>query len=115
MKPENFFQALSDETRLRCVALLAVHDELCVCELTFALGVVQPKISRHLAILREQGMVSDRRQGLWVYYRISPDLPEWARQAILVFAHGHAEQAPYVDDRAALAGMPNRPGARCCA
>ena len=115
MKPENLFQALSDETRLRCLALLAAHDELCVCELTFALGVVQPKISRHLAILREQGVVADRRQGLWVYYRINPGLPEWAREVVLHFAHGASGQMPYAEDSAALGAMPNRPGTRCCA
>ena len=54
---------------------------------------------------------------LRVLRHLIPPVAGWfmARQAILVFAHGHAEQAPYVDDRAALAGMPNRPGARCCA
>lgn len=115
MQPENFFQALSDETRLRCMTLLAGYEELCVCELTFALGVVQPKISRHLAVLREQGLVSDRRQGLWVYYRINPALPQWAREAVLGFAKANAGHAPYARDHAALAGMPNRPGAACCA
>jgi biotin operon repressor len=72
---ENFFPALADPTRLRCLLLLATEGELCVCELTHALNESQPKISRHLAMLREAGIVSDRREGLWVHYRLSPDLP----------------------------------------
>ena len=65
------FKALGDETRLRIVALLA-HGELCVCHLEDALGLSQPHVSRHLAILRMAGVVEHRRQGSWVYYRMAP-------------------------------------------
>lgn len=111
--PELFFRALADQTRLRCLALLQQEGELCVCELTHALGVVQPKISRHLAQLREAGIVSDRRQGLWIHYRLHPDLPEWARAVLRTTADGVAATPPFAEDRAALRGMQNRPGARC--
>ena len=74
-----FFRALGDETRLRLVALLA-HGELCVCHLQEALGLTQPLISRHLAVLRAAGVVADRREGSWVHYRLLPqDDPERAR------------------------------------
>jgi ArsR family transcriptional regulator, arsenate/arsenite/antimonite-responsive transcriptional repressor len=63
------FKALSDETRLRIVALLA-HGELCVCHLEEALRLSQPKVSRHLGTLRAAGVVEDRRDGTWVYYRL---------------------------------------------
>jgi ArsR family transcriptional regulator len=63
------FKALADETRLRIVALLA-HGELCVCHLEEALGISQPKVSRHLATLRAASVVEDRRDGTWVYYRL---------------------------------------------
>ena len=76
---DDFFPALADPTRLRCLLLLASEGELCVCELTHALDVSQPKISRHLATLREAGIVDDRREGLWIHYRIHHDLPAWAR------------------------------------
>src|SRR3989304_3575780 len=79
---ENFFPALADPTRLRCLLLLAAEGELCVCELTHALGESQPKISRHLAMLRAAGIVSDRREGLWVHYRLNPELPPWAREVL---------------------------------
>ena len=63
------FKALGDETRLRIVALLS-HGELCVCHLEEALRLSQPKVSRHLATLRAAGVVEDRRDGTWVYYRL---------------------------------------------
>jgi ArsR family transcriptional regulator, arsenate/arsenite/antimonite-responsive transcriptional repressor len=64
------FRALGDETRIRIIALL-VHGELCVCHLESALGISQPNCSRHLAILKAAGIVDSRRDGTWVYYRIS--------------------------------------------
>jgi len=112
---KTFFQLLSDPTRLRCLLLMQAEGELCVCELTHALGQVQPKISRHLAALRDAGVVSSRRQGQWIYYRLHPELPAWARQVIEVTAAGVGGQSPFTDDRAALAAMPNRPGSSCCA
>ncbi|MGB5736079.1 MAG: metalloregulator ArsR/SmtB family transcription factor, partial [Thiohalocapsa sp.] len=53
MTTTEFFSALANDTRLRCLLLLSRHAELCVCELTHALGASQPHISRHLAQLRE--------------------------------------------------------------
>jgi ArsR family transcriptional regulator len=65
------FKALSDETRLLCVALLLLEKELCVCELENALNASQSKTSRHLRYLLNAGLVSDKREGTWVYYQIS--------------------------------------------
>jgi ArsR family transcriptional regulator len=78
MSPAQFFKCLSDETRLRCVALLQKQGRLCVCELTAALDLSQPKISRHLALLRQCGLLLDSREGQWIYYQINPQLPDWA-------------------------------------
>lgn len=63
------FKALGDPTRLRIVKLLE-RGELCVCQLTEALGMGQSRISRHLAILKDCGLIEDQRQGKWVHYRI---------------------------------------------
>jgi ArsR family transcriptional regulator len=109
---ESLFRALADPTRLRCLLLLQGEGELCVCELTHALGEIQPKISRHLAQLREAGIVADRRQGLWVYYRLHPELPAWALEVLRITSEGVADQAPYAADRQALAEMPGRPAER---
>jgi ArsR family transcriptional regulator len=62
-----FFKTLSDETRLRILVLLC-SKELCVCELCDILGESQPKVSRHLAKLRDLGFVKDERQGQWIFY-----------------------------------------------
>ncbi|MDE3152702.1 MAG: metalloregulator ArsR/SmtB family transcription factor [Gemmatimonadota bacterium] len=65
------FKALSDPTRLEIVALLLRHGELCVCDAEAILGVTQSKASRHLRYLHAAGIVEDRRDGLWVHYRLA--------------------------------------------
>ena len=67
---ERLFQALGDTTRLRILGLL-LTGEVCVCDIHESLRTPQPKVSRHLAYLREAGLVDTRRQGLWVYYRLA--------------------------------------------
>jgi ArsR family transcriptional regulator len=78
MDPVLFYKSLADETRLRVLMLIEQEGELCVCELTEALSLSQPKISRHLAQLREVNVLLTRRAGQWVYYRLNEDLPNWA-------------------------------------
>ncbi|WP_114192344.1 metalloregulator ArsR/SmtB family transcription factor [Edaphovirga cremea] len=82
LTPLQLFKNLSDETRLNIVLLLKGVDELCVCELCDMLSQSQPKISRHLAMLREAGLLLDRRAGKWVHYRLSPHVPAWAATII---------------------------------
>lgn len=77
LTPTTVFKCLADETRLRIALLIAQAGELCVCELTAALDESQPKISRHLALLRGCALLEDRRRGQWVYYRLHPHLPDW--------------------------------------
>lgn len=114
INPDNFFKALADPTRLRSLMLMNAEGELCVCELTHALQMIQPKISRHLAQLREAGLVLDRRQGQWIYYRLHPELPAWARAVLREAARGLDAQPIYTADRGRLSDMSNRPGATCC-
>lgn len=66
---ESLFCALADQTRIRLINLLG-DDEVCVCFLVEVLNTNQPKISRHLAYLRRVGIVTARRQGTWMYYRL---------------------------------------------
>lgn len=110
-----FFQLLSDETRVRSVLLIHAEGELCVCELVQALGLIQPKVSRHLATLRDAGVLVDRRAGQWVYYRVNPRLPAWAQAIIDAAAAGAPAVTLLARDRAALGRMANRPDARQCA
>ena len=67
---EDLFKALADATRLRILRLL-MAGELCVCNIHDALKIPQAKASRHLAYLRRVGLVTTRREGLWVYYSLS--------------------------------------------
>ena len=67
------FKACSDKTRLRILFLLS-EGELCVCEIVAVLDMPQGKISRHLSVLKHAGLVSDRRNGTWIYYSLAqPD------------------------------------------
>ena len=63
------FKALADHTRLRLINLIG-DDEVCVCFFVEVLKINQPKISRHLAYLRRAGVVSARREGKWIHYRL---------------------------------------------
>ena len=67
---ENLFKALAESTRLRILGLL-LTGEVCVCHIHESLRIPQSKASRHLAYLRRSGLVETRRQGLWIYYRLS--------------------------------------------
>src|SRR2546423_8416940 len=70
LEMETVFKALADATRLRILGLL-LTGEVCVCDIHESLKIPQPKASRHLAYLRRTGLVDTRRQGLWIYYRLS--------------------------------------------
>lgn len=109
--PDLICKALSDSTRARIALLVAREKELCVCELTCALDEIQPKISRHLALLRESGVLADRRQGQWIYYRLHPDLPEWVIQMMQTMLAANTEWLEENHQR--LCAMQDRPN-RCC-
>jgi len=112
---DEFFAALASPIRLRCLSLLVEEDELCVCELMYAMGLSQPMISRHLAHLRKSGLVQDRREGQWIYYRLHQELPDWIKATLHTAIDGIKPLMPYSADREMLMTMPNRPGASCCA
>ncbi len=115
LTPTQFFKCLSDETRLRCVTLLQKEGKLCVCELTVALALSQPKISRHLASLRQCGLLQDSREGQWVYYQINPALPVWASPLLSHALDAVESTEKFRLDLKRLQTMENRPdSALCC-
>lgn len=67
--------ALAEPTRLEAMRLLADGSEHCVCELMRKLSATQSRMSRHMLVLKQAGLVLDRRDAQWVRYRINPDLP----------------------------------------
>ena len=110
MTPTALFKCLADDTRTKITLLVVSEGELCVCELTAALDLSQPKISRHLALLRSAGLLMDRRQGQWVYYRLHPELPAWVTAVLkdVVDANQHWLQT----EAKRLCSMDGRPSSR---
>lgn len=92
------FELLSDGTRRRLLTLLLDEREVCVCRLVDALQQPQPKISRHLAALREAGVLVSRRQRTWIMYRLDPELPGWAVRVLAMLSEGARQEPDYADD-----------------
>ncbi|WP_375751882.1 metalloregulator ArsR/SmtB family transcription factor [Vibrio sp. HN007] len=109
MLPNQFFKMLSDETRVRCLLLIAREEGLCVCELTEALNESQPKISRHLAQLRQSGVLIDERKGQWVMYRVSDNLPGWLLKIIDGLKESSCLKEQYQQDIDRLNAFSGRP------
>lgn len=94
---ERFFQALGDNTRLRLLNLMG-DREICVCYFVEILGQPQPKISRHLAYLRSAGIVTPRREGKWMHYRIAvPANPRAAKILTEILASLKEEKSMQAD------------------
>ena len=72
MNIHELFKGLAEPTRLRIVVLL-LERELCVCDLMAVLRLPQSTISRHMTKLRQSGLVADRREGIWIHYRLADD------------------------------------------
>jgi ArsR family transcriptional regulator len=68
-----WFHALADETRVQIVEMLS-HKERCVCELEQVLELAQSKLSFHLKVLKESGLITDRRDGRWMFYGLQRDV-----------------------------------------
>lgn len=98
----SLFKALSEPARLRILALLLHHGELCVCDVEAALGATQSKTSRHLRYLASAGLVQDRRDGVRVLYRITEDPAEDAARVLDGFRPFVADTARFAEDEARL-------------
>jgi ArsR family transcriptional regulator, arsenate/arsenite/antimonite-responsive transcriptional repressor len=110
-----FFKALADEARLKTLWLLFNHRELCVCDIMEALDVTQSKASRHLITLRHAGLVTDRKDGLWSYYALTPVEDDLARRHLDVLRGTlakRADAAPLLTKLHAWLQVKNR-GAEC--
>ena len=98
------FKALADETRLRILNLVA-HQELCVCHIVEALGMGQSKVSRHLAHLRNAGLVNDRREGLWMYYSLAEPAGNLHEQVLDLLRRSACELPMAAKDIEAIDGL----------
>jgi ArsR family transcriptional regulator len=102
MKTEaRLFKSLADETRLKILWLLLAEKELCVCDIMGVLGITQSKASRHLRYLYHLGWVNDRREGVWMNYRLSvaPGSPEDKQLKLLREILGSRPEAQALKDR----------------
>jgi ArsR family transcriptional regulator len=99
---------LGDPARRCILALLAVEGEVCVCEFVAALQELQPSVSRHLALLRDGGWITSRREGTWMHYRLAR-LPKWARTLLDGLIGGGVPAETLRDVRSRLAAFPGRP------
>lgn len=104
---EFLFRALADSTRLRLINLLG-ESEVCVCFLVAILKTSQPKVSRHLAYLRRAGVVSTRREGKWMHYRLVDPPDDHAARILREVRAGLAEHPELQRDREKLMQI-------CCA
>jgi ArsR family transcriptional regulator len=95
LNPIAFYKCLSEDTRLKCLLLITLKGELCVCDLIIALQLSQPKVSRHLAELRKCGILLDNRRGKWVFYQLDQSLPKWALEVLALTSQ---ENQVYLND-----------------
>ncbi len=96
------FASLSNVTRLRCLYLAARHDEVCVCEVVDALDVPQPTISKAFKALKESGLVTDRRDSNWIYYRVDESMPAWMASIVSATIDDLARSRQYLEDEKQL-------------
>lgn len=105
---DTVFKAFSDRTRLRILNLLHGSQELCVCDIFEVLGLQQAKVSRHLAYLRRAGLVDTRRDGQWIYYRLSPASGSFHQKMLECISCCMSEVPELQTDRKRLDAIPAR-------
>jgi ArsR family transcriptional regulator, arsenate/arsenite/antimonite-responsive transcriptional repressor len=118
---ETVLKALADSTRLRILGLLTT-GEVCVCHIHESLKIPQPKASRHLAYLRRAGLVTTRREGLWVYYQLAESANPvlGTIQQAVIHALGHVDAVKRDGHRlqkqtgCCLPGVAATPSYACC-
>ena len=101
------YKALADETRIQMLALLLEQPELCVCHLERALDITQSKASRHLRYLLNAGVLTDRREGVWIHYRLADDMAPELRALV--------ESVKTTLDEGVLAGLRAKLDTSLCA
>jgi ArsR family transcriptional regulator len=109
--PADLFGAFADPTRLRILNLLGAQKEICVCDLCAVLDEIQPKVSRHLAILRRAGLVAVRRSGRWKIYALADSPSPLQRTLLRCVRSCLADFEMLAADRARLSGL--EPRLRC--
>ncbi|WP_415720449.1 metalloregulator ArsR/SmtB family transcription factor [Photobacterium ganghwense] len=89
MGPVELFKVMSDPLRLKILMIIEDEQWVTVSDLVESLGVSQPKVSRHLALLRDSGVLETRREGQWIFYRYTENLPVWVRHVFTTVRNGN--------------------------
>ncbi|WP_236743987.1 metalloregulator ArsR/SmtB family transcription factor [Marinobacter similis] len=115
-KPINYdpiavFKAMADEFRLSALLLIRDQGPLCVCELTEAFDAPQPRVSRHLATLKDAGLLDTERRGQWIYYSLNLQIPPWLVRVLDETASQNGGLIEQALER--LKDMSDRPAIRC--
>lgn len=108
MNPSELFGAFANPTRLRLLNLLHAEKEICVCDLCEVLGLPQPKVSRHLAILRDAGLVDVHTEGKWKFYSLAQPGTSLHRTLLRCVGSCLGEFDELAEDRERLAGLEAR-------
>ncbi len=101
MSPTEILKALGDETRLRAACLLTI-GELCVCDIEGCLGTSQSNLSRHLAKLKNSGLIASRKRAQWVYYRLAEGIAAEYPEILAILRRLSDEGTPFKQDRLSL-------------
>ncbi len=109
-----FFSALANETRLRCLYLVATNGEVCVCEVVEALGIRQPSASKALNALKLAGLLRDRRAANWNYFSLNGAMPEWAAQVVDSTVSGLGASPIHCSDQKRFGQLDLRGGNALC-
>jgi ArsR family transcriptional regulator, arsenate/arsenite/antimonite-responsive transcriptional repressor len=105
MTASELFAAFANPIRLRILNLLQEQKEICVCDLCEVLGVAQPKVSRHLALLRDAGLAQVRRDGKWKFYSLAEARTPLHRTLLRCVRTCLVEVEELAADRARLAAI----------
>jgi ArsR family transcriptional regulator len=106
--PSDLFGAFANPTRLRILNLLLGEKEICVCDLCEVLELLQPKVSRHLAILRDAGLVEIRTDGKWKFYALASPPTPLHRSLVRCVGSCLGDFEELAADRVRLAGLEAR-------
>jgi len=101
-KLSELFKSLADETRLRLLVLLQGGNEYCVCDLMHALDMPQSTVSRHLAYLKRNGWLQDRRGGVWMYYSLHHEMEGFLQAQLVLLINQLANHRVHREDRQRL-------------
>lgn len=107
--PIDIFAALSNPVRLRCLCLVALNDEVCVCEVEESLRIAQPTASKALNTLKSAGLVTARRDANWNYYRLNDEMPQWMTDIVARTISELSGREPHVTDQKRFNRLDLRP------